>query len=320
MLTTCPECRTTFRVGQAQLDARRGMVRCGHCAAVFNAYDTLLPDLEPPPDDFATSRPAPPPKPTPSSPPAATVRPAPPPVAPPPPAPPPVPPRSSRPPPVREEALPAYPSSLDEPEIHLDTDLERDPVWLSEISHAPPPTDGGENPDAILLSELPRKRRGGLWASLGYGLASLLLLTLLVAQAGYFLRGELARGFPDLRPDLQALCDGLGCAIPLPRELTALKVESSSLETDPETAAHARLRVSFSNRSSKTQAWPHFLLKLTDSRNTPLAQRAFAPADYLPRDRNPDKGMAPMSEQEFHFDLDLGSLNAAGYEVKPYHP
>ena len=51
MQTTCPECHTTFRVSQDHLGARRGLVRCGTCNAVFNAYDTLLPELESPPDE-----------------------------------------------------------------------------------------------------------------------------------------------------------------------------------------------------------------------------------------------------------------------------
>jgi predicted Zn finger-like uncharacterized protein len=51
MQTTCPECRTTFRVSQDHLGSRRGLVRCGSCNAVFNAYDTLLPELESPPGD-----------------------------------------------------------------------------------------------------------------------------------------------------------------------------------------------------------------------------------------------------------------------------
>ena len=46
MQTSCPACRTTFRVSQHQLGQRRGLVRCGSCNAVFNAYDTLLPELE----------------------------------------------------------------------------------------------------------------------------------------------------------------------------------------------------------------------------------------------------------------------------------
>ncbi len=46
MQTSCPECGTSFRVSQEQLGLRRGLVRCGRCNAVFNAYDTLLPELE----------------------------------------------------------------------------------------------------------------------------------------------------------------------------------------------------------------------------------------------------------------------------------
>lgn len=41
MITRCPACGTAFRVYQAQLDARQGQVRCGHCAVVFNAHTHL---------------------------------------------------------------------------------------------------------------------------------------------------------------------------------------------------------------------------------------------------------------------------------------
>jgi len=39
MLTVCPQCQTTFRVSQAQLDAAQGKVRCGKCQKVFNAAE-----------------------------------------------------------------------------------------------------------------------------------------------------------------------------------------------------------------------------------------------------------------------------------------
>jgi predicted Zn finger-like uncharacterized protein len=51
--TTCPECGTVFRIGLAQLRAAEGYVRCGHCAATFNAVLSLTdqapdtPGLEP---------------------------------------------------------------------------------------------------------------------------------------------------------------------------------------------------------------------------------------------------------------------------------
>ncbi|MDE2441616.1 MAG: zinc-ribbon domain-containing protein [Betaproteobacteria bacterium] len=39
MRTRCPECGTIFRVTSEQLRRKAGKVRCGHCQAVFNAFD-----------------------------------------------------------------------------------------------------------------------------------------------------------------------------------------------------------------------------------------------------------------------------------------
>jgi len=46
MITTCPACRTAFRVTPEQLAAREGRVRCGKCAMIFDAREALK--TEPP--------------------------------------------------------------------------------------------------------------------------------------------------------------------------------------------------------------------------------------------------------------------------------
>lgn len=46
--TQCPTCNTRFKITQAQLDARQGMVRCGRCQAVFDARLYLQADISPP--------------------------------------------------------------------------------------------------------------------------------------------------------------------------------------------------------------------------------------------------------------------------------
>ncbi len=52
MITRCPECATAFRVTPEQLAARQGSVRCGHCAAIFDAVAGLeSPQEEPLPVD-----------------------------------------------------------------------------------------------------------------------------------------------------------------------------------------------------------------------------------------------------------------------------
>lgn len=49
MRTRCPVCGTVFRVTSEQLRLKAGKVRCGHCQALFNAFDSLMPDETPAP-------------------------------------------------------------------------------------------------------------------------------------------------------------------------------------------------------------------------------------------------------------------------------
>lgn len=42
--TRCPYCRTRFNIGEAQLGAQAGMVRCGHCMQTFDARPSYIPD------------------------------------------------------------------------------------------------------------------------------------------------------------------------------------------------------------------------------------------------------------------------------------
>jgi predicted Zn finger-like uncharacterized protein len=49
MYAQCPECLTIFKLDGADLAAANGSVRCGHCAAVFDALRTLAAQLPPEP-------------------------------------------------------------------------------------------------------------------------------------------------------------------------------------------------------------------------------------------------------------------------------
>ncbi|MDO6747464.1 DUF3426 domain-containing protein [Gilvimarinus sp. 1_MG-2023] len=42
MVTRCPECSTSFRITQAQIQKARGAVRCGSCLHIFNAQKHLV--------------------------------------------------------------------------------------------------------------------------------------------------------------------------------------------------------------------------------------------------------------------------------------
>lgn len=307
MLSTCPECQTSFRIAQAQLDSRRGLVRCGRCNAVFNAYDTLLPELQTPP----AAEPEPPAAAAP--PPAAEFAPAP-----------------------ASESAPAP-----MPEVEVESWLRAERPTLPELelppeektpqeqtpSRQPSPKEqdsaqpAQESAEDILLTELFKRKEhppaGKAWL---WGPVALLLFLTLGGQLAYFFRADLAAHLPEARPWLEQTCRTLGCTIPLPQDSEALRIEASSLETDPENKSRAILRLSLSNRSEQAVAWPHLILLLTDVNDTPLAQRPFMPVEYLPPRSDPSQGIHPTQEQEINLELEIRGLSAYGYKMEKRYP
>lgn len=288
MLTTCPECRTSFRVTQEQLGLRRGLVRCGSCGVVFNAYDTLLAELvTPPPGDETPSESQAEVPELNDQPPEAVVR----------------------------EALEQHLAAPETP-----TPAES-PVAEEPHPEPPPPAPAPESTDAILLSELPNRiikppRDAGARLKAGLQLLAALLLGLaLLTQLSLFLRAEIAAHLPAARPLLKALCKPFGCVVSLPRQLDKAAIAASSLEHDAETPARSRLTLLLANRTSQPQAWPHIILTLTDVRDAPVAQRVFTPMEYLPREVIHGLGLAVGEERELRLNLDTGSLSATGYAL-----
>jgi predicted Zn finger-like uncharacterized protein len=331
MQTSCPECRTAFRVSQAQLGLRRGLVRCGKCNAVFNAYDTLLPELEEPPVAV--------PEPVQDALALAASR------------------QEDRADPAdRSVAHAGGPFLLELPEeapeqapgeapaggpanMPAHVPPRAPPSLLAELPEPAPAgaglgspgrgaasaeTGGRESPDTILLSELPNRRpsRAGLplWRRVGYGLILLPLLALLPLQLAYFFRADLVAAAPETRPALEALCQALGCSVPLPRQLGREAIAASNLEHDAEQKSRVRLTVLLANRTGQAQTWPAISLTLTDVREDPVAQKLFPPQAYLPQDTPWARGMADGSEREIRLDLDIGNLAATGYALSLVYP
>jgi predicted Zn finger-like uncharacterized protein len=286
MLTTCPECHTAFRVTQEHLGLRRGLVRCGHCGVVFNAYDSLLAELVAPPLEPEQAKAAPP--------------------------------------------LEEIAGAGEVPEMAELAEPAPEPVAPSAEAPEPEPPDAAGGPlagrtaseetsESILLSELPtratRARRIGRLRFYPKLLAALLLGGLLLLQLALFLRADIAAALPGTRPLLKALCRPLGCVVPLPRQLDRSAIAASSLEHDGENMSRARLTLLLANRGDQTQAWPHIVLTLTDVRDAPVAQRVFAPREYLAKGTRVAAGMAAGEEQEIRLDLDTGTLEATGYSL-----
>jgi predicted Zn finger-like uncharacterized protein len=330
--TTCPHCASVFRLGADQLDAAQGWVQCSVCGAAFDAHPSLL---------LEDGSPLPPPEPVAAAPLPETA----------PPAEPEIPAAAvagEEAPVSSAQDIPAADiprgiaqrdASLDLPSIILidpDIAVPDEPGPLPQIYPAPstyPPEPAAPvhapAPTAATLAAQPRARieyasplpgktrvrfappRVPAWA---WGMASALLLVLLLAQTAYFLRDTLASRLPQTRPALEQACAALGCTLSLPKNLAQLQIVGSDLQT--EASGRLRLTLTLGNRAGHAQAWPVLVLTLTDQRNRPLARRSFAPSEYLGDARRIADGLPPRSEQALSLPLTVRDLAPMGFDLQ----
>lgn len=172
--------------------------------------------------------------------------------------------------------------------------------------------------DAAFLREpepAPANRTG--WA-IGAALAGLLLLL----QAVFVYRTELSVLFPAARQPLSAICQALGCTVPLPRRADLMAIETSDLESDRRHEGVIVLNAQIRNRAPFPQEYPALELTLTDERDQPVLRRVLAPADYLPQTSAEQRarGMASGAEAGVRMHLHAGALKPVGYRLYLFYP
>jgi hypothetical protein len=149
-----------------------------------------------------------------------------------------------------------------------------------------------------------------------WGVASLLLLFTVTAQAVYFYRTALASNYPGLNPVLAQICDALGCSVPLAQGHDLIKVEASDLQiVDPARPAVIQLRVTLRNPAAFDLAYPALDLVLTNTRDHTLARRIFPPSEYLGPGKDAKTGIPANAEITLSLDLDTGDLGASGFRL-----
>lgn len=321
MITRCPSCGTAFRIYQAQLDARQGQVRCGHCAVVFSAHEHLV--VEPEASNKAKAvAPTPPPPVAPSGlevePTAAARSPSEPTGK----AEPPVEPaKETRAVRVEEQAPLASPGTA--PRGAADNSLkEKAPPQPRPATPAAPPARKQE-PVELTMADATQfdfgpaaqaAQRTGPW----WTVATVALIVLLFLQGAYLFRTELARALPVARPALERVCGMIGCEVPYPQEATLISLEASDLEAVPGGQEVLRLSAVLRNRATFAQAFPAIELTLTDDRNITVARRVLRPRDYLPQER--PTVFAPTTELPLDLHIDAAGLGASGYRLYVFYP
>ncbi|HEX6003436.1 MAG TPA: DUF3426 domain-containing protein [Burkholderiales bacterium] len=297
MVTRCPACATLFRVTPEQLQARQGKVRCGRCAAVFDGFRDLATLPEPRGVDAAVTPRAEAPvrapvlETTPLAPPSAAAPSA------------PAVPAQFR---FESDSVPDAPGG--EAGERKSSSVGREPRTDADLSTLPPL--GAET--RFLRRAHAAQHRGFR----GWAIGSCVLVALLVAQAIYFYRGELAAHYRPLKPLLIALCRTLACDVPLPQHPKLVNIEASDMQsTDPTRPGVIRLTATLRNQADFDVAYPALDLVLTNTRDHTLARRIFAPREYLDPAHEPASGLPGKAEITIRLDLDTGDLGAAGFRL-----
>ena len=164
----------------------------------------------------------------------------------------------------------------------------------------------------FLEEEPPAPRRRLAW-----GLAALIALAALGAQAALHYRTELAVLLPEARPHLARACAALGCELRLPRRPELMAIESSDLQTEGRRENVIVLNAVLRNRAPFPQEYPALELTLTDERDEIVARRVLAPADYLGAGAAARlaQGIAPGAEATLRLLLETSGLRAVGYRL-----
>ena len=143
-------------------------------------------------------------------------------------------------------------------------------------------------------------------------IASVCLLTLLLAQLVFHFRSQLVQTWPVS----QNLFESLQIEVPPAREGDLMAIESSDLQIDTKTGGLV-LQANLNNRARFAQAWPALELTLTDMNDQVIARRVMQPTDYLPEPHPPV--FAPRSDYALKLWLESKGP-AAGYRLYLFYP
>lgn len=159
-------------------------------------------------------------------------------------------------------------------------------------------------------------------AKLFWGVLTVAGLVLLLAQAVYVYRAQIANQIPALRPVLTQACLSLHCKVAYERRIDQISIMTSSLRAAPGDAGASgsmTLHLTLRNTYDKPQEWPTLVLDLTDFSGTVVVRKNLAPANYLPSEML-QQPFAASSEVTVGVPIVLNDLKINGYQLGKFFP
>jgi len=185
-----------------------------------------------------------------------------------------------------------------------------------EMPDQVPAAPGQELPSFLRPASTAARRWSGPWANTALGLLSGLLMVLLGLQLLLHFRDALATQYPQIRPQLQALCATAGCEIKPWQRIDSISVESSALSQAGSAGHQYKLMVSLRNKSEFELALPWIELSLSDASGGLILRRALSPQDF-----RIERAVLPAdSELPLQLLLSSGERSVSGYSVEIFYP
>jgi len=192
-------------------------------------------------------------------------------------------------------------------------DIPAEPAGATAAGGEAPPEDRFSRP----VPATSRRAR-----TVGYLVAIVVLLALLVAQAAFHLRDAIAAHWPQMRPALARMCGVAGCTIRPLRDAAMgyLSIDASDLQADPAHRGLLILTATVRNRAAWSLAYPYLELTLTDAQDQVVVRRALAPADYAGGTADVQQGIPPNGEVAVKVFIDASATTQAGYRLYMFYP
>ncbi|MGD8558417.1 MAG: DUF3426 domain-containing protein [Gammaproteobacteria bacterium] len=123
-----------------------------------------------------------------------------------------------------------------------------------------------------------------------WGVGSLLLMFLFLAQTIYFKHNELGQ-ISQLRPWIEFFCKTASCELDMQTDISQIELLGQDIRTHSKTKQALMVSATIINNAPFTQPYPGLRLSFSDMNGEKVAMRNFLPKDYLPSGYKADKGM-----------------------------
>ncbi len=147
------------------------------------------------------------------------------------------------------------------------------------------------------------------------GFINFLLFIVVLLLCTYFLRSEIARQFPPIKPLLERACVPLKCTIDLSKNLDLITIGDSDMQEDDTYQSVIKFSSSLKNNANYPQAYPSLELTLTDNNDRAVIKKLITPTLYLASKEKIKHGLDPSETATIKLSFRVDDPSVASYRI-----